>query len=652
MVPTFWLTRMYRQGLAVGATLLLLLGLLPNARAQVLDDSTKNRYGARTTFIIREADVLRQDTVGRMIDTTLTRLPQVRYWVHDSTFYQDLGNFGTAARPLLWQPNLELGARLGRNVFDRYTRNSATIPYYDTRSPYTFFRFNQGNPYEQVFELSYTRSLKKAFNVGFAYERFGANKALAVSNTRSSQVEHSNFLLFVRYQSPNDRYHMVANLNTSRHRAVEQGGIQPLASDTLENGRTDLSKLFEYQREVVNLTNALNRDDRDEFRLTHTYRLLGRGLTVYHTFDWRRQQNKYVDTKLESPGGTPLFYPQFLVSNVATDDRTTMRQVENTVGLMGRTAAVEYRLYGRQRYLTLTDQYRQGSTEGVEVTAFNIDTLQLFVGGTAAFSYRQFAIETAGELKPSAQLDQTEYWLRGAARLGPLVGELLLNSYSPTLTQQRFSGNHYAWDNTGATAFRNTNVQQLRVSISQQVGGQYLEASGTAARIGNLVYYNQYGVPAQADSTNNQQLFIAALRHRFHVGHFYFDNQATYTAGAGEDKALRIPALVAESRIYYQGYVFKRALFGQVGMQTYFQSRWKAYNYSPSTQQFYLQDYFTIRNTPLVDVFLSADIKTLSIFLKMAYINQFLPQSGYYTTPYYTGLPRRFQFGIRWQFFN
>ena len=76
--------------------------------------------------------------------------------------------------------------------------------------------------------------------------------------------------------------------------------------------------------------------------------------------------------------------------------------------------------------------------------------------------------------------------------------------------------------------------------------------------------------------------------------------------------------------------MFRNALFGQVGVQVYFQSRWKAYDYSPSTQQFFVQDHFTIRNTPVVDVFLSADIKTVGVFFKMAYVNQFLPQNGYF----------------------
>ncbi|RSK44656.1 putative porin [Hymenobacter perfusus] len=660
-----------RRGV-VPAALLLAAGLAPAlGHAQILDDSTKVRYGAHTTFVLKERDLLREDTLGRMVDTTLTRLPQQRYWAHDTTFQQDLGNFGTASRRLLWEPNLKLGARPGRTVFDKYARNAADVPYYDTRSPYTFFRFHQGNPYEQIFELSYARSLKKHFNAGFAFERFGANKAVAVTNTKTGQVEHNNFLFFVRYDSPEGRYHAMANFSTARHRAAEQGGIIPRRltpdpenqDDYDENGNIILSQLFDYQRETVRLVGAINRDDRDEVRLAHTYRLLGRGLTAFHIIDWSRQQNKYTDDKLTFDDGTSR-YDKRLQNLAITDDRAEFRQLENTLGVMGNSRSVAYRLYGRQRTYSWRNQYRTGVVPLTEeVDAFPRETgTQLFVGGTAAFRYKQFAIETVGEIKPTADLTNlanTEYLLRGNARLGPLSGEILFSSYAPTLTEQRFSGNHYIWDHTAGSAapFENTNVQQVRVRAAQQLGKHYLEAVGTVANIQNLIYYSArpdaFQVAGPQQLGTSRQLTTLMARYRLTWGKFVADNQATYTLGAGDDNpGLRIPTLVGESRVYYQGYLFKKALLGQAGVQAYFHSRWKAYDYSPSIQQFLVQDRFTVRNTPVADVFVSGDIGSLGVFLKMAYINQFLPQSGYFATPYYAALPRRFEFGIRWQFFN
>ena len=652
-----------------GRALALLLVLLaaPGVRAQVVDDSTKVLYGPKTTRLIYEAEVLRDSTAGTPLDTTLTRWPQARFWLHDTAYQQDLGALGTASRPLLYQPNLQLGARFGRNVFDKYARKAASVAYYDSRSPYSFFRVVQSGAGEQVFEFSYSRSLKKNFSVGIAYERIASNKILAPRGTRDGLVEHSNLLFFGRLQTEDERYHLLFNFSNVRHRAAEQGGIRPRIINVLvpgtrdsvssPNSETRPQDLFNYARQRVYLTQAVNNEDRDELYVTQTYRLLGRGLTAYHTLDAHRQYNSYADLALQPLGTgalvpTVLFYPRVLRNTGATLDRAEYRQVENTVGVLGRTTAVEYRLYGRLRNADLTTQTLQPSPTVaapglVPAAPVRSIPIQVFVGGTAAFNYRTiYAVEAAGEYK-----FVDEYWLRASVRTGPLSAEIMQASYSPTLTQQEFVGNHYEWSN----AFDNTTATQLTGRLRTALPNlgpltqQRFEASASAVSLNSLVYYNTAGVPAQIGTARN--LVIAFARHRMRLGRVNFDNQATYTRG-GDVEGVRIPALVSTSRVYYESYIFRKAMFTQVGAELYYQSRFRAFNYSPSNQQFYQQDTFTIRNYPVVDVFFVADIKAVSVFLKVAYVNQGLRDNGYFTTPYYTGYPRRFQLGVRWNFFN
>ena len=662
---------------------MLLVLLSATARAQVVDDSTKVLYGPKTTRVIYESEVLRDSTGGTPVDTTLTKWPQQRFWVHDTTYQQDLGAVGTASRPLLYQPNLELGARFGRNAFDRYAHNPRTVPYYDSRSPYSFFRYIQSGAGEQVFEISYSRSLKKNFSVGVDYERIASNKILAARSSRDALVEHSNLLLFGRFQTENERYHLLFNVSNARHRGVEQGGIRPIINYktdgvTIDTARSELklSDLFKYGQQQVYLTTAINYEDRDELYFTHTYRLLGRGLTVYHTFDFKRQYNSYADLGLKAITDPTFFYPRALGSRGATIDRAQFSQVENTVGVLGRTSAVEYRLYARDRVASLESSTL---TDAATASALTLGPAaptrrfhQFFAGGTAAFNYRTiYAVETAGEayLLPlsglSTQSYALEYWLRGRVRTGPLSAEALINSYSPTLTQQEFYGNHYRWNHWESSSynpirgtegqFGNTSTQQLtgrlELKLPTVLGlrAQRFEASAGLVNIRNLVYYDLDGLPTQSNTSN--QLLIATARHRTQLGRVGLDNQATYTRG-GDVNGLRIPALVGESRAYYQAYIFRRALFSQTGLELYYQTAYRGFAYSPSTQQFYQQDKFTIGAYPIVNAFFSADIKTVSVFLKVAYLNQNLGRDGYFATPYYSGYPRRFQFGVRWNFFD
>ncbi|OON69405.1 hypothetical protein B0919_09000 [Hymenobacter sp. CRA2] len=639
--------------------LLWLLLLLPGlSRAQVIDDSTKVIYGPKTTLVVREVNVLRNVPEGTVLDTSLTGIHNSRNWYYDSTFQQDLGNVGLASRRLLWDTNTQLGARLGRNAFDKYFRDPATIPYYDTRSPYTFFRFVQGSQGEQIFEGSYSRSIKKAVNVGIAYERFGANKQLgSPGNSRASQVAHSGVLIFARYQTKDDRYHVLANYYVGRHRAIEQGGIRPSATD----GDT-LSNLFDYRAETVWLTQAQNVDNRDRFHLAHTYNLVGKGLTAFHVLDWQRQYNRYTDDALSISNLAPVFYPRFRLDSTKTDDRANYRQIENTFGLLGRSSWAEYRVYGRYRNARLTTN--SFFTRALPGRVAQADTAinQLFAGGNLAFRWRKiFGVELAGEYKFF-----NEFWLRGQLRLGPLTGQVLHSTYAPTLTQQRFYGNHYYWNRD----LRNTTVDHVTVGLDQRFGDaqarlqQRIQLSASGVNIYQLVYYGQDGANSRdfrpLQLSDSKRLFIGFVRHQLRYGVLRLDNQLTYTQG-GDGEGLRIPKLVANSRIYFEGHLLKKVLYSQVGVETYVQSRYTPYDYSPSTQQFFVQDQFTSRTYPIVDVFFTADIKTVSVFLKMAYVNQglyrhdsgFFPETdGYFPTPFYTGIPRSFQLGLKWNFFD
>ena len=649
--------------------LLVLLALLLGgsaARAQIVDDTTKVLYGPKTTRVIYERDVRRDSVRGTRIDTTLTLLPQTRFWLHDSTFQQDLGQLATASRPLLYQPNLALGNRLGRNVFDRNTHDGSQVPYYDSRSPYSFFRYIQGSLGEQVFELSYSRSFKKDFSIGIDYERIASNQVLYVASNQYL-VEHNNFTLYSRYQTEDGRYHLLANYSASRQLNREQGGIWPYTHEQniikkLQNGSFG-NTLFKYSDERTYLTAATNIDDRDQLHVFQSLRLLGRGLTAYHILDLRRQFNGYLDTAVPYDSLNKLaFYPATLRNRTATVDRATYRQFENTLGLQGHSDRFEYNVYARYRTAELRAYTTPFGLSGAglrlvpasprfQPRAFLDTPAQLFAGGTLSFTYRSiYAVQVEGEIKPS--VSSPEFWLRGRVRTGPLSVEALASAYSPTLTQQSFAGNHYQWyhGEGSSRAFNNTKTLQLTGRLQQPLpllAEHSIELRADVVHLNSYVYYNQNGEPDQA---GNETLLVGMARHRVRLGSVYFDNQATYTQTTGSD-ALRVPKLVGESRVYYQRRIFGRALFGQFGAEAYFQSQFQLYNYSPSTQQFYLQD-TQYRGYVVANVFAAADISSASIFLKFAYANQGLGTDGYFASPYFSGYPRRFQFGVRWKFFN
>jgi hypothetical protein len=146
-------------------------------------------------------------------------------------------------------------------------------------------------------------------------------------------------------------------------------------------------------------------------------------------------------------------------------------------------------------------------------------------------------------------------------------------------------------------------------------------------------------------------LNTASLNHALAWGKFHWENLIIYSNTA-DAPAIRVPDWALSTKAYFEGYIFKKALFGQAGVESTFRSDYYGDAYAPALQQFYLQDNFVLERYPVVDVFVAADIKSLNVFLKLAHANEGLTGSGYFTTPYYPGMRRSFIFGVKWLFFD
>ena len=156
---------------------------------------------------------------------------------------------------------------------------------------------------------------------------------------------------------------------------------------------------------------------------------------------------------------------------------------------------------------------------------------------------------------------------------------------------------------------------------------------------------------APQQASGNQRFYGADLSHHIRFGPLHFNNIAAYTNTEEADK-VRVPEWLLESSLYLEGFLFKKALFSQLGVQATYASSYYADAYMPVTQQFYVQDNFVVQGYPVVDVFLNADIKSVILFLKMSHVNDGLLEPAYFLTPYYPGMRRSFVFGLKWMFFD
>ena len=623
------------------AGILLLLGLLvgQEAAAQIIDDTTKVLYSPKTTLRLYENDVLEGRYLQQRIDTSIRNMHDTRFWYHDTVYYQHLGNMGTAAKPILFRLPDKIGVRLGKNVFNRYAYNPATLNYYDTRSPYSHLYYIQGQRGEQVFEATHARNIHSRWNVGVAYQIVTGNRQIGVSNLRrDGYVSHQAVKAFTHYRSEDGKYDLFANYTHLNHEQIENGGIRPGPNDTQDD-------LFRYQAEVTNLNQAATRELRSNYHLLHIYKLAGEDLKLYHNLDWGRQRDNFQDDEIPrdaTDGRSLIFYPDTIYSSRRTDDRTNYRELQNVFGVTGNNKLSFYKAYVKHRsskiqYSVLKTADRDTTTV-TDADRFN----QLFVGGQLRLFYGPALISIDGEFQMTR-----DYQVSATAKLGPLQGKVARVLRSPSLIEQRVLSNHFQWNKD----FNNSVTDRIEATYSGKLGDrQFVRLTGHYNAIKRHIYFNELAEPQQAAA--NQQLFGGELQHHIRFGPVHFENFVAYT-NTSEAPLIRIPEWLVDSKVYFASNLFKSALFTQFGVQMYLPTEYRADAYMPVTQQFYLQDEFLIKTYPVIDVFLNADIKSLNIFLKMSHVNEGLMQDpGYFVTPYYPGMRRSFIFGVKWMFFD
>ncbi len=615
----------------------------PKKPRRILNDSAKTRYGPRTTKLYYEGDVVNGRRRAYPLDTTFHEFWNPRRWYHDSaTFQQDLGNVGSAARPQLWpvgQP--QAGIRWGRRAFDRYAYDLPTIPYYDTRSPFSRIAYVQGARGEQVFEARYTRNIRQVFNFGGSYQRLSANKQFATTQLKDNYLTHAAASVWAAYATPDSTWRVLASYGHMSHEVVEQGPVlrDPTLVDSL------------YANAPVALAFARNREYRNAWRLTQLVRLVGPGLQLFYTFDRRTQQHRFSDYNDQLRPGEKLaeltWFPAIRLDSTRTQDDARFRLNQHTAGVLGGARFGSYRLYASRR-----DARYRLYQPGTPVAARFEDSSvliprrvgRLAFGGEASFRVRDVVAVTAdGEL----QSGDNTYWLRATGRFRFLTFSQLRNGYAPTLTENAFYGNHFQWENR----FSNTQRDESRATLTARVGQQRFSCDGALTRLRNYVYFGPDGPPRQ--ETTTLTLGTVQGRWRGQVGKFFSDVRAAYTARPGRAAAvIRTPPVLADVLVYYEGFLLKKALFGQIGIQAYTQVDVRAYGWQPATQQFFVQDAQLVRSYPQIDLFGAADLKNVNIFIRVAHINQGWPRNGYAVTAGYPQLQRSLTFGIKWLFFD
>ena len=206
-----------------------------------------------------------------------------------------------------------------------------------------------------------------------------------------------------------------------------------------------------------------------------------------------------------------------------------------------------------------------------------------------------------------------------------------------------YVGNHDIWE----TDFKDTKTINIE--------GRYVnEKLRTEIGVGwsNIIDYVYFDTTAMPLQTSKALIVLTAWgKQVFKAGHFHFD-QTLYFQKSTQKDILSLPAISLYSHNYYENAFFNKVLKFIIGVDLFYNPKFYADNYSPSTMQFYNQRKEKTGGYPKLDVFLNVRIKRADFFLKYEHLNYYFTNGEYFSALDYPINPAMFKFGLKWNFYN
>jgi len=605
--------------------------------SRIIDDTTKQVYGPKTSRYYFEKDVFLNRQTFHTIDTAIKNFHRFTYMQRYNNLYQDLGNVGTSSRSIYYQVPDVIGASSGFQSYD-VIWDTEQIRYFDTKSPYANMYVMLGGKGRSMTRATFSRNINPRWNFGFTYRALLVDKQVQRQSKGDRNVRGTYYDIFTSFQSKDSTYRIFTNFRRNKLEVDEYGGILD-GEPGLGPGDGFEYKDYFFNNAQPSLQNASSHDLRMQYHLYHQYEV-GKALQIYHIFDRYRQGQRFLDIPIED------YYDHVEIDWDSTDDKTKFKYVRNEVGIKGNLLKLYYNGYYAIRDYSMTNQFILPDTLKVQTSG-----VESYLGGRISLK-----LDSLVEVSGWGELQQNgNYRIDGQIKSKWFEASLKQVQYDVPLVYQSYRGSHDTWNND----FDKVNVTQLNGYLHYNSQVFTLSPGLTFTRIGNYFFFKQgdYGqaqtvLPIQ---TSGEQV-IASPELRFSITmmrHLTLTSQTIYTKVLqNTDEGIQVPDLFMNAQLAYDNIFFNKNLDMHVGVDFHYKSAYNALAYDVPIQQFYVQQLFKVPSFPLIDVFFSAHIKKGRIFFKYNNLVQLFTKEGYMLTPEYPGQRNVFDFGFDWSFYD
>jgi hypothetical protein len=604
--------------------------MMARSNNRILGDTLQNVYGPKTTRFTYERNFKYNNIVFETPDTIPDNLHRFTDLERNGNLGQNLGNLGTAYRSLYYEPSKIIGRRSGYHAYDEFYLGPEDIKYFDTKSPFTEINVNYGGGRRAMTDIIFALNDSIHLNLGFQYQSIRAEKQLSFLGTGEFQSKSTNYsgFGFIRPKKI-PRYLGLFNFTQMKQDVDEQGGIVDPAIDPTEG-----ASFFQYRDANVVLNDAKSYDKRGGVHLYQQYSL-DSVFQVYHTGNYLNQIVRFTDVYNLSGADSLIYSPTIAGQTTDTiQDRTIYQEITNEFGVKGYTKKFSYTLFYKLRNLKYDNVLLSGAI---------IDN-ESYLGGTLRQNITpKIFLKASGEY-----LIGQGYFVEGDFSSDFFDAQVSRNSAAPSYLVQQYRGQQKDWQND----FSNENSDNLFAQI--KLNGQSVSFRPFLRfnRINNHLYFDQTKRPNQAAS--DIVLFVPGFDFDFNLSKKWrWSSNLNYnTVSGGSSEVYRLPDLLVSGQLAYKSILFGGKMIIHTGIDLHYRSAYFANGYDPIVQQFYIQDDFKNDAFVKADLFLNFKVQTFNFFVKSAHVNQGLTSEGYFLTPFYTGVRRTLDLGVRWSFFD
>lgn len=561
------------------------------------------------------------------------------------------------------------------DAITRWVPSFSKQKFYNMYIPFTQLIYNMGYGTENRTDL-----LRATF-AGNVNKKLGFGATVDYPYTKGSYAQQATKELAFSFSAYylGSRYEMQAFYNHYNHLNKESGGITDdryiTNPEELQGGQTSVEPLSI----PVHLADAHNRVTGGEFYMSHAYKLgYWRDITqeedtvkreefvastkFVYSFDWKENHHFFIDV----PGGGEgnSFWKNTYFDPSRTEDDARYWSISNTLGVemiegfqkwakFGLSVYATYEL-DRYKYSVLgLDEWRvSGQPEGSTPLPVGYEPLlketrnRVWVGGRiektrgsivkyAADAKFGLVGKAAGEIDARGEI-QTRF------RLGndsvTIAANAWFKNLEPNYFYENYVGNHFQWRNDFGK------IRNIRAEGKIVIPWSRSEIRVGVENVQNQIYMNSEGLPAQHGGS--VQVFSASLHQPLRFGIWNWNNTVTYQTSSNRD-VIPLPQVAIYSNMFLYFKAFK-ALTVQVGVDCNWYMKYRGYAYQPATMSFHTQgaDGVDVGNFALANVYLTAKLYKVRLFLMCSHVNQGWPNDYYFTLPHYPVDPRQFRLGL------